>query len=405
MLTLTGNRTGSIVEDMSVSYKMRSTEGSIYDPARVEDVLSTVREPEVDDTEEDPYRYGYRERCESLPDGSTRLLWIPLTYEDTLDPQLGDRVSHSTIHTQLTVKISGILETRYEETPEVAVWSDLKMRTPSRGKGQGKERQRSPAEGARGPSPDVCVVGGVRDRDRLRESFELGNDPGEVWLAVEVVSKTSKEKDHGGILGRFDELKVREYLAVEPTGQYVDGPVELRAWERDETTKSLQEVSLDAEGRYHSKTTGLLFGPGPGAQGLEIRDAVTGELLCAPREEARRQTRRAEQAQERAEQAQERAEQAQERVEQAQERVEQAQERAEQEAKARRKAEKRVQQEKERVQQGLRQGIEDLCAVLGLAWGTERRAQVELMSTSQLEALRAHLVHEKSWPESFPEAS
>ncbi len=54
-----------------------------------------------------------------------------------------------------------------------------------------------------------------------------------------------------------------------------------------------------------------------------------------------------------------------------------------------------------RVVQGLRRGIEDLCIVLGLAWDGEKSAQVERMTASQLEAFRAHVVQEKSWPESF----
>ncbi len=365
-------------ENMSQpAYKLRSTDATvIYDPARLDEVLHGAHPPETDDAEVDPYRYGWRERCETLEDGSTKLRVIPLTYDDTLNPQLGDRVSHDSIHSKLTAIISGILEMRYEEEPTVAVWSDLKVRTPTRRKAPGKPRKKDAPAGAQGPSPDVCVMGDVRDRDARRESFELEKEPGEIWLAVEVVSKTSETKDYKGILKPYTQLKVREYVAIDPRGKYLDGPVKLRAWRRNPGTKRLRRVALDKEGRFHSETTGLLFGTGPYGRGLEIRDAATGELLRPPLEEASWQAERAEQ------------EAAARR--QADEARCQAEERAEQEAEVRRQAEER--------------GIEDLCAVLGLAWSAERSAQVESMSSSELEALRRHLVNEKTWPEPFSDA-
>ncbi len=112
----------------------------------------------------------------------------------------------------------------------------------------------------------------------------------------------------------------------------------------------------DVRGSGTPQKTGLLFGTGPGGRGLEIRDAATGELLPPPLE-ARRQ-----------------------------------------EAEARRQAEERAEQEAEARRQADERGVEDLCAVLGIAWNAERSAQVENMSSSELEALRRHLVNEKTWP-------
>ncbi|MCP4661890.1 MAG: hypothetical protein GY856_41330, partial [bacterium] len=166
----------------------------------------------------------------------------------------------------------------------------------------------------------------------------------------------------------------------------------------------LQGKRLGRDGDYH-RLAGGAKGPLPcpplgldlildEASRLQLVDRETGKVvprlrveleqtLEALREtaaalEREAQARRAEAEARR--QAEERAEQAEKRVEQAEERVEQAE---------------------ERVEQGLRRGVEDLCVVLGLAWSAERSALVELMSASQLEALRQHLVHEKSWPKRF----
>ncbi len=102
------HRTGCYLEDMNPpSYKLRSADSpAIYDPPRRDGAFPAVRSPRIDESEEDPYRYGFRERLEKAPDGSEKLCWIPLTYEDTLDPQLGDRVSNDSIHNELTVSVS-----------------------------------------------------------------------------------------------------------------------------------------------------------------------------------------------------------------------------------------------------------------------------------------------------------
>ncbi len=41
---------------------------------------------------------------------------------------------------------------------------------------------------------------------------------------------------------------------------------------------------------------------------------------------------------------------------------------------------------------------------LRLAWSAERSAQVDSMSSSELKALRQHLVNEEAWPEPVSDA-
>ena len=78
----------------TLPYKLRSTPGSaaIYDPDRIGDLVSGLRAPDVDESEDelgdDPFLYGFREIWEKTPDGREKLRQVPLTYEDTLNPQL-----------------------------------------------------------------------------------------------------------------------------------------------------------------------------------------------------------------------------------------------------------------------------------------------------------------------------
>ncbi|MCP4590256.1 MAG: hypothetical protein GY842_05910, partial [bacterium] len=98
---------------------------AIYDPPRLDRSAPVAFQPARDvAAKDDPYWFGWRESWEKLPDGSRKLRRIPLTYEDTLNPQLGDHVSADSNHNDLVTIVKGILQRRYEDEPMVAVWSD-----------------------------------------------------------------------------------------------------------------------------------------------------------------------------------------------------------------------------------------------------------------------------------------
>ncbi len=111
---------------------------------------------------------------------------------------------------------------------------------------------------------------------------------------------------------------------------------------------------------------------------LLVEDVRTGErLLTSVEEEAARRA-----AQERAEQEAEARRQEAEARQAAEERVEQEAGARRQETEARRAAEKRAEQAEDRVEQGLRRSVEDLCAILGFAWGAARRGSRSTASTT-----------------------
>jgi Uma2 family endonuclease len=287
--------------------------------------------PELDDDGDDPFDYGHR--WEPAPDGSGKLRQVPLTYADLLSPEVGDFVAEDTVHRKVTVELAEILERRYADDVTVAVWSDLKIsfRIPGL---------------TTGPGPDVCVVEGVEDRDRYRRSFRYGKEPGKVVLTVEVVSQKSVRKDYLDILAIYDRLRVEEYLAIRPLGNYSEGPFELKAWRRDPRTERLEPIASGPRGRLRLRTVGLLVGTGPDGWGLKIWDAETEEILRSP---LVAETERALQAEERAEREAAARRQAEERAEREAEARRQAQERAEREAEARRQAEEQKRQAEEQI--------------------------------------------------------
>lgn len=269
-----------------------------------------------DEAGEDPYRYGWRERRETAPDGTEKLCWDPLTYEDLLDPQEGDIVAEDSVHRSVTEDMARILKRRYADDPKVAVWSNLKIvfRIPGL---------------TSGPGPDICLVEGVRDRDLRRTSFRFGQEPGKVRLVVEVVSKSSVQKDYQDLLAIYGPLGVEEYVAIRPVGFYPQGPFKLRGWRRDPKTGRLRPLRPNPDGRLHSRVSGLLFGTGEDGWGLELWDAATGKRLRTSDDELAWHAERTEQAEARALHEADRADEAAELAELAERRALRADERAE----------------------------------------------------------------------------
>jgi hypothetical protein len=203
--------------------------------------------------------------------------------------------------------------------------------------------------------PDVAVIEGDVDTSKITGAVNLAAVGGRLAFAFEAVSTSEKEiedKDLEKNMVRYAKEGVEEYFTVYPV-------VERKV--RDLVGRRLEkggyvEIAPDADGRVYSRKLDLYFQIDAASEELVVVDATTGErLLTSDEEEAGRRQEAAARRQ--------------------------AEERAEQEAAARRRAEVR--------------GVEDVCTVLGLAWDAERRARVERMSPSQLEALRRHLVNER----------
>ncbi|MCP4663024.1 MAG: Uma2 family endonuclease [bacterium] len=319
----------------------------------------------------DPFRLGFRHRLRTTGNGRETVEQVPLRAEDLLYPQEGDVVSDGFPHSWgLQPKADSIRRHHMQRHPDTLVTSNVVLVLRSDGKNC---------------SPDVAVIEGGIDFSEIERAVNLRDAGGRLVFALEVVSTSEKaieKKDTEDNVDRYAAEKVAEYFTVYPV--------------RERRVKDLvgrtlvkggyEEIPPDGEGRVYSAKLDLFFQIDAKSEELLAIDAKTGQrLLISDEEEAGR--KKAEAALGEAEAAREQEAEARRQAEAC----------VEQEAEARRQAE-------ERVEQGLRRGVEDLCAVLGLAWGAERNAQVEHMSVPQLETLRAYLVSEKSWPESFPDA-
>ena len=220
--------------------------------------------------EQDPFRYGHR-----WVKGPRGYEMVPLTYADLLDPQEGDFVTDDNLNRKLAGLFQHFLETRYRDEEDVAVWSDFKLRFGEAGKG---------------PGPDVCVVRGVRDRERRRGSFWFGHEPGDSVLVIEIVSRHTKNKDYRDIKAICEQRKVPELILIELQGEYLSGPYKLTGY-RLGSSDSYREIELDEKCGLVSEQTDLRIRPDPAGWGLEVVDLRTGERLLRPEEESERARR------------------------------------------------------------------------------------------------------------------
>lgn len=73
-------------------------------------------------------------------------------------------------------------------------------------------------------APDVFVVIGASSHDR--PSYKLWNEPKGPDFVLEITSKSTRGEDQGAKRGIYAYLGVREYWQYDPTGDYLDPPLQ-----------------------------------------------------------------------------------------------------------------------------------------------------------------------------------
>ncbi|HYO15966.1 MAG TPA: Uma2 family endonuclease [Thermoanaerobaculia bacterium] len=228
--------------------------------------------------EDDPFRYGFRERMVRRPDGSSDYVQIPLTLDDLLNPQIDDHVTQSGQHFALVKDLFERLERRYASRDDVVVCADRKLLWR--------------IAGLPDPGPDIMVIRGVRDKARIEknESFDADREGARPCFIAEIVSLSHPElwdMDHNTKRKVYERAGVPEYLIVDPFSAERRLPLVLTGY-RLGPRRRYRRIPPDSQERLLFETVGLLIGPAPDGQNLEMTDAVTGEKLLPAREEAAR---------------------------------------------------------------------------------------------------------------------
>jgi Uma2 family endonuclease len=221
------------------------------------------------EADDDPFRYGWRLQRVRLPNGEEDVVEVPLTVEDLLDPQLGDKVPQGGPHFSVALLLATLLRSHYEGRDDVFVAGDMKMFWG--------------IPGLQEPSPDIAVIPNVRDKRETsrQESFDVVREGTRPCLIIEVVSPKDPEvrrNDTERKVPIYEQAGIAEYLLVEPPRL---GSRNRLFWTGYRLGRNgrYQRIEPDSEGRLLSETTQLLFGVGEDGETPRIFDARTGQRL------------------------------------------------------------------------------------------------------------------------------
>jgi Uma2 family endonuclease len=199
------------------------------------------------------------------PDGRMELLEIPLTREDYLNPRFGDKWVQGRVHSDLIVDIGARLLHWSRSRPEFLVISDV---------------QHVLGRGLPKPSPDISVIRGARNPEKVESSYNMVRQGVPPCLIIELISPRDpriREIDEHDKVDLYQRIGVREYFLVE-LPRTMPGRFGIFGYRLD-SNGTYRRIVPDAEGGLCSETTGLWFGISPEGTGLIVRDAATGEPL------------------------------------------------------------------------------------------------------------------------------
>jgi Uma2 family endonuclease len=279
--------------------------------------MSTVTDPQakpLPGSVDDPYRYGWRDVCETRPDGSQKWTRVPLTLEDVLHPQMGDHILESDLHSLLRDYLAGVCRVRaYAADPTAYVTSNSGVYWDD------------PALDHH--CPDVGVIFGVRNRSVLRTSFQVATEGTWPRLIIELVSPHTRSNDVDTKLREYHRARVQRYVILDRLTE--NASWELRGYQY--TPPAYVDIQKDVHGRLWLEDVGVWLATK--GQRVICYDPITNEaigdyaeiteLMQQVRRQAEAEKARAEAEKARAEAEKARAETAETRIRQLEEQLRQ----------------------------------------------------------------------------------
>src|SRR5262245_5695519 len=205
------------------------------------------QEPEPDWRREEgnPFPYGFRWRRVRLPSGEEKEETIPLTAQDVLNPQFGDKVPQTEHHFRLATALADLLMRRYESREDILVLGDVQIYWD--------------IPGLPNTSPDISVIPGARKG--RRRVFKVAKEGTRPSLIIEVVSDSDPEmrrNDYEKKVEIYEKAGVREYLIFDQP--FTERGRFLMTGYRLGSGGKYRRIEPDTQGRLLSETTDLLFG-------------------------------------------------------------------------------------------------------------------------------------------------
>lgn len=212
----------------------------------------------------DPFRFGWRYIQQIGPDGSKQSVQAPLTPEDLLHPQEGDKIVEGTQQSRDRNYLYSVLQWRLADHPHTAVFSDCLIDWGVPGLGN--------------HAPDISIFENVDNPQRNWKTFRVTEERARPILTIEVVSPDAHDRR---VRDNDVVIKVREYyragvpLYVIVDQEHQDGPRQVIGYRRG--ARKYLRMRLDVQGRLLLEPVHLLLGLRDGR--AACWDADSGEEI------------------------------------------------------------------------------------------------------------------------------
>lgn len=191
---------------------------------------------------DNPWYYGWRDVFHTLPDGTRKHEYLPLTLEDALHPQEGDHIVESSLHDFSRDYLADVFRFCVAHDPEALVLSNTGIYWDD-------------------PTldhhvPDDCVIFGVKKKKIDRPSFQVADEGVIPHAIVEIVSPNTRENDVETKMIEYHQAKVPYYFIFDK--EKLEDPWKLRGYYW--TPLKYLPLSPDPDGRLWFAALGIWLG-------------------------------------------------------------------------------------------------------------------------------------------------
>lgn len=145
--------------------------------------------------------YGWRDVLQTNEDGVEELVRIPLTLEDYLHPQEGDKHMNNSDQARMCFYLKSILTTYITSNPPPVIYNEVGM------------DWNIPNEGHY--APDISIIYNVDEPERYRSVFKVADEGTQPSLVIEVTSPSTRHVDFGDKFQAYERVGVPYYIIVD----------------------------------------------------------------------------------------------------------------------------------------------------------------------------------------------
>jgi Uma2 family endonuclease len=241
---------------------------------------------------DDEFYFGYRTIITYDKEGRAIYSYQPLTLDDFLDPQEGDLFMQGTLHDEDTAALKSIFRYLYQDDPNTAVFSDLKILWGIQGLAQ--------------PAPEVMVIPGVVEPAKPRQVFDVALEGTQPRFILEVISPRYRQPDRAKKVALYEQAGIEEYFILDSWLEGEQVAYEVLGYRLAGDIYS--QIQPDERGWLFSQVTQVWLGVDEPRQHFFVIDQRTGQPILPAEARAKAEAARAEAEAEARRQAEARAE-------------------------------------------------------------------------------------------------